>query len=485
MMKKTILLLLAAFCGVLTVAAQDLIIKADASKVEAKVTEITPESVRYKRFSNPDGPTYVLPVSEISYIQYANGEKEYFKAAASIPATPLTPAIPAEEPAKVSAAPAAAEAPAASPADGVKYVVKEYEIGEFYNQDGIKGVVCMLSDDRQHGLVISLDEIYLHWSEFRKPDLRVIGTDNRSDGSVNMEKVAAYIAENNLSWDDFPAFKWCREKGEGWYLPSIDELLNIGHNYSGGTRVQSSRQARNRFNNALKNNGGKRMDRLVYYFSSTEKDEKSAFTSHMGIEPPYVVEIPKYNNFLVRAAQLTKAGLKVWIGAADTFRAAAIDQLKVWADRAGATMIRQEMGSDPASVAFDTLTSAKANGADVVLIDTAGRLHNKVNLMNELTKIRNVMGKVIPGAPHEVMLVLDGSTGQNAFEQARQFTQATQVTSLTITKLDGTAKGGVVIGISDQFHIPVRYIGIGEGIDQLRIFDRREFVNALFGHETK
>lgn len=183
------------------------------------------------------------------------------------------------------------------------------------------------------------------------------------------------------------------------------------------------------------------------------------------------------------AAQLGKAGRKVWIGAADTFRAAAIDQLQVWADRAGATMIRQQMGSDPASVAFDTLTSAKANGADVVLIDTAGRLHNKVGLMNELTKIRNVMGKVIPGAPHEVMLVLDGSTGQNAFEQAKQFTQATQVTSLTITKLDGTAKGGVVIGISDQFHIPVRYIGIGEGIDQLRIFDRKEFVNALFGHE--
>ena len=146
-------------------------------------------------------------------------------------------------------------------------------------------------------------------------------------------------------------------------------------------------------------------------------------------------------------------------------------------------MIHQQMGSDPASVAYDTLASAKANGADVVLIDTAGRLHNKVNLMNELTKIRNVMAKVIPGAPHEVMLVLDGSTGQNAFEQARQFTQATQVTSLAITKLDGTAKGGVVIGISDQFRIPVRYIGIGEGIDQLRIFDRREFVNALFGDE--
>ncbi len=183
------------------------------------------------------------------------------------------------------------------------------------------------------------------------------------------------------------------------------------------------------------------------------------------------------------AAQLTKAGRKVWIGAADTFRAAAIDQLQVWADRAGATMVHQNMGSDPASVAYDTLASAKANGADVVLIDTAGRLHNKIGLMNELTKIRNVMSKVIPDAPHEVMLVLDGSTGQNAFEQARQFTEATQVTSLAITKLDGTAKGGVVIGISDQFRVPVRYIGIGEGIDHLRIFDRKQFVNALFADE--
>jgi len=181
------------------------------------------------------------------------------------------------------------------------------------------------------------------------------------------------------------------------------------------------------------------------------------------------------------AAQLAKAGKKVFIGAADTFRAAAIDQLAVWAERSGATMIRQEMGSDPASVAYDTLKSAVANKADVVLIDTAGRLHNKIGLMNELTKIRNVMAKVIPDAPHEVMLVLDGSTGQNAFEQAKQFTQATKVTSLAITKLDGTAKGGVVIGISDRFRIPVRYIGIGEGIDHLRRFDRKEFVDALFG----
>ena len=181
------------------------------------------------------------------------------------------------------------------------------------------------------------------------------------------------------------------------------------------------------------------------------------------------------------AYQFKKAGKKVYLGAADTFRAAAIDQLAVWADRAGATMISQQMGSDPASVAYDTLKSAVANGADVVLIDTAGRLHNKIGLMNELTKIRNVMAKVIPDAPHEVMLVLDGSTGQNAFEQARQFTAATKVTSLAITKLDGTAKGGVVIGISDSFSVPVRYIGVGEGVDQLKIFDRHEFVKALFG----
>lgn len=181
------------------------------------------------------------------------------------------------------------------------------------------------------------------------------------------------------------------------------------------------------------------------------------------------------------AAQLVKAGKKVYIGAADTFRAAAIDQLEVWADRAGATMVRQDMGSDPASVAFDTLKSAKANDADVVLIDTAGRLHNKVGLMNELTKIRNVMQKVVPDAPHEVMLVLDGSTGQNAFEQAKQFTAATQVTSLAITKLDGTAKGGVVIGISDTFKVPVMYIGVGEGIDHLQVFDKEAFVNSLFG----
>lgn len=180
------------------------------------------------------------------------------------------------------------------------------------------------------------------------------------------------------------------------------------------------------------------------------------------------------------ASQFTKNGKKVVLGAADTFRAAAIDQLQVWADRVGVPVVRQDMGSDPASVAFDTLKSAVAQNADVVIIDTAGRLHNKINLMNELTKIKRVMEKVVSDAPHEVLLVLDGSTGQNAFEQAKQFTKATEVTSLAVTKLDGTAKGGVVIGISDQFKIPVKYIGVGEGIDDLQVFNKIEFVDSFF-----
>ena len=180
------------------------------------------------------------------------------------------------------------------------------------------------------------------------------------------------------------------------------------------------------------------------------------------------------------ARQFKKQGLNVVLGAADTFRAAAIDQLQIWADRTAVPIVRQEMGSDPASVAFDTLTSAVKQNADVVIIDTAGRLHNKVNLMNELTKIKRVMQKVIIDAPHEVLLVLDGSTGQNAFEQAKHFTLATEVTSLAVTKLDGTAKGGVVIGISDQFKIPVKYIGVGEGIDDLQVFNKHEFVDSFF-----
>ena len=180
------------------------------------------------------------------------------------------------------------------------------------------------------------------------------------------------------------------------------------------------------------------------------------------------------------AAQFKRQGLKVLLGAGDTFRAAAIDQLQVWADRVEVPIVKQKMGSDPASVAFDTVQSAVNQGSDVVIIDTAGRLHNKVNLMNELTKIKRVMQNTIPDAPHEVLLVLDGSTGQNAFEQAKQFTKATEVSSLAVTKLDGTAKGGVVIGISDQFQIPVKYIGVGEGIDDLQVFNKLEFVDSFF-----
>ena len=183
------------------------------------------------------------------------------------------------------------------------------------------------------------------------------------------------------------------------------------------------------------------------------------------------------------AAMLTRQGKKVLLGAADTFRAAAVDQLTIWAERAGVDIVKQSMGSDPASVAFDTVQAAVARGADVAIIDTAGRLHNRVDLMNELTKIRNVVRKVVPDGPHDVMLILDASTGQNAFAQAKEFARATDITSLAVTKLDGTAKGGVVVGVSDQFHIPVKFIGVGEGIDDLKVFDKQEFVEQLFAPE--
>ena len=204
------------------------------------------------------------------------------------------------------------------------------------------------------------------------------------------------------------------------------------------------------------------------------------------MEGPYVIMVVGVNGVGKTttigklAYNFKQAGKKVVLGAADTFRAAAIEQLEIWAQRVNVPIVKQKMGSDPASVAYDTLASAKANKADVVIIDTAGRLHNKLNLMNELSKIKKVMQKILPDAPHEVLLILDGSTGQNAFEQAKQFTKATEVTAMALTKLDGTAKGGVVIGISDQFKIPVKYIGIGEKMEHLQIFRRREFVDSLF-----
>ena len=298
-MKKLLFVLFAVWCGAMTAAAQELIVKTDASQVEARVLEISPDAVRYKRFSNPDGPTYVLPVAEIRYIRYANGEVEYY--AKEVPAEPLTPARSAGEAQEQAAGETEAAPQAEAPRPAPEYVLRRYEVGDLYDRDGVKGVVCIVSDEGTHGLVISLEQIYLTWSEFRKPDLRTVGAGNRTDGEENMRTVEAYIAANGLSWDDFPAFKWCREQGEGWYLPSIDELLTIGHNYNGGSRMKNNRQARNKFNDALKDAGGKRMDRMVYYFSSTEMDEKNAYTSHTSLEPPYVVEIPKYNKFLVRA----------------------------------------------------------------------------------------------------------------------------------------------------------------------------------------
>jgi len=227
-------------------------------------------------------------------------------------------------------------------------------------------------------------------------------------------------------------------------------------------------------------------DEIVKLLTENNSDDLSEFTVPESPKP-YVIMVVGVNGVGKTttigklAYQFKQRGLSVYLGAADTFRAAAVEQLSIWGQRVGVPVVKQKMGSDPASVAFDAVNSAKAHNADVVIIDTAGRLHNKINLMNELTKIKNVMGKIVPGAPHEVLLVLDGSTGQNAFEQAKQFTAATEVTALAITKLDGTAKGGVVIGISDQFKIPVKYIGLGEGMEDLQVFRRKEFVDSLFG----
>ncbi|WP_339666110.1 signal recognition particle-docking protein FtsY [Maribacter arcticus] len=249
------------------------------------------------------------------------------------------------------------------------------------------------------------------------------------------------------------------------------------------TRIEA-RVARDKYVGTDELNGILR-EEIAGLLSETNQSENSGLNIPSG-KKPYVIMVVGVNGVGKTttigklAYQYRKQGLKVVLGAADTFRAAAIDQLQVWADRVGVPIVKQQMGSDPASVAFDTLSSAITQDADVVIIDTAGRLHNKVNLMNELTKVKRVMQKVIENTPHEVLLVLDGSTGQNAFEQAKQFTKATEVTALAITKLDGTAKGGVVIGISDQFKIPVKYIGVGEGIEDLQVFNKHEFVDSFF-----
>ena len=261
----------------------------------------------------------------------------------------------------------------------------------------------------------------------------------------------------------------------------VDTTLKIIH------RIED-RVAREKYVNTQELNHILR-DEIADLLTENNTASTNDFSVPEGIKP-YVVMVVGVNGVGKTttigklAYQYKKAGKKVYLGAADTFRAAAVEQLDIWGERVGIPVVKQKMGSDPASVAFDTLSSAVANDADVVLIDTAGRLHNKIGLMNELTKIKNVMNKVVPNAPHDVLLVLDGSTGQNAFEQAKQFTKATEVTSMAITKLDGTAKGGVVIGISDQFKIPVKYLGLGEGIEDLQAFNKEEFVDSLFGDKA-
>lgn len=258
----------------------------------------------------------------------------------------------------------------------------------------------------------------------------------------------------------------------------VDTTLNIIHRIE--ERVKRDKYvSTNELNNILR-------DEIAALLTENNTSDTNGFQIPEGTKP-YVIMVVGVNGVGKTttigklAWQFKQAGLKVMLGAADTFRAAAVEQIVIWGERAGVPVVKQHMGSDPASVTFDTLSSAVANDVDVVLIDTAGRLHNKKGLMDELSKIKRVMQKVLPDAPHDVMLVLDGSTGQNAFEQARQFTAATEVTSMAITKLDGTAKGGVVLGISDQFKMPVRYIGLGEGMEDLQPFNRMDFVNSLFG----
>lgn len=279
-----------------------------------------------------------------------------------------------------------------------------------------------------------------------------------------------------------------KSKVDDEVLDNLEEVL-ITSDVGVGTTLKiidriESRVARDKYVSTSELNGMLREEiaSLLEENNAADNDDWELPCAHK----PYVIlvvgvnGVGKTTTIGKLAYQFKKAGKKVYLGAADTFRAAAVEQISIWGERVGVPVIKQQMGADPASVAFDTLQSAKANGADVVLIDTAGRLHNKVGLMNELKKIKDVMKKVLPEAPDEVMLVLDGSTGQNAFEQAKQFSAVTNITSLAITKLDGTAKGGVVIGISDQLKVPVKYIGLGEQMEDLQLFNRKEFVDSLF-----
>lgn len=314
-MKRLLFLTVALLTGVVAMA-QDLVVKTDSTRIQAQVVEVSPEAVRYKRFTAPNGPTYVLPVAQISYIRYADGFVENYNHTKAAPAAPAAPApkkaeetpapapAPAPQPAPVqqpTPAPQAAPQPAPAPAVPVGYEVT-YEVGQYYDYMGVRGVICHVTPDGKHGLILSLDEVMIDWSTFRKGSLCEVGATSTTDGAANMAAVAKYIADNNLSWDNFPAFKWCREKGEGWYLPSIDEMLTISNNYNGGNRLRNDRHARIAFNDSLKNHNGARMDNKCYYFSSTEHSDRVALTTHFGLQPPYVMyDVDKWNKFLVRA----------------------------------------------------------------------------------------------------------------------------------------------------------------------------------------
>lgn len=313
-MKRALLLATALVTG-LTAMAQDLIVKIDSTRIEARVAEISTETIRYKRFARPDGPTYVLPTAEVCYIRYSDGFIESYNRTAApavtqaaapapqpAPAAQPTP-TPAPQPAPV-AQPAPAPAPQQTYYAPVQYEITRYSIGQYYDQNGIRGIVVALNEERTHGLLMSLDEVMIEWSTFRKEELCKVGAEDRTNGENNMKAIERYIAEHNLTWDHFPAFKWCKEKGEGWYLPSIDEVLTIGNQYNGGSRARNDRQSRMRFNDNLKMNGGERIDGKCYYHSSTEFDEKFPMMSHMGLEPPFVItDVAKYTKFLVRAVR--------------------------------------------------------------------------------------------------------------------------------------------------------------------------------------
>ncbi|MEG1621885.1 MAG: hypothetical protein RR330_00780 [Alistipes sp.] len=296
-MRRLILMTL-FLLGAITLRAQDLIVKTDASHVEAKVLEITTQEVRYKRFSNLEGPTYILPTKEIAYIDYKNGERETFTA------MPTAPVATKADSAVTVVTPPAPPAPTASVAAVLPTVAKAYQVGDYYEKDDLRGVVFAVTDGGLHGLIVSLTESdkYIPWSTLREPAVEV-GAKEIADGAKNQETVAAYLATHGLSWAAFPAFAWCHERGEGWYLPAVNELLLLANAFNGGQRMVYDRKARQQFNEALKEHGGKPMNKLVDYYSSTECDATQATSGYMDMEPPYVNKMPKQQKYLVRAVR--------------------------------------------------------------------------------------------------------------------------------------------------------------------------------------